>query len=116
MHEEFDVEHTLVAEVFEHTPQMPRSGALQRRGGPRRQGKSQDAVAVQVSIERVDRHFAVSAASADDRHLVIEGDEFLVDQRHAPKPAPGRCGLLGTAHHRLAFAVVAEASGLEHAR
>ena len=80
-HEEFDVEDPLVAEVLQHAPQVGGGASLERRRLPRCARQPQDALAVQVVVERIDRHFALPVADTDDRHLEVEGHEFFVYER-----------------------------------
>ena len=90
---------------------------LARQGGVavRRAREAQDAVAMHVEIEWIERDFAVGAAHGDDRHFGVEGHEVFVEQRLLAERVPGAIEVGRLAQHELALAVVAHAPGLEHA-
>ena len=115
-HEELNVEDPLVAEVLKHAPQVGGGASLERRRMPWCARQPQDAFAVQVVVERIDRHFALPVADTDDRHLEVEGHEFFVDERRRPQGLEGGRGICRAAHYGLALAVVAEPPGLQHPR
>ena len=60
--------------------------------------------------------FAVVAARRDDRDFARERHESFENAGPRADLAPGRIGIAAVLDRRLAFAVVAEAPGLEHGR
>ena len=70
------------------------------------------AVLVLGDVEAFDG--AVVAARRDHRHLALERHERFEDAGLAADLAPGGSRIAAVADGRLAFAVIAEAAGLEH--
>jgi hypothetical protein len=69
---------------------------------------------VHVAVQRVDCDLATGAACADDRHLAVEGNQLLVQQRGRAQLIPGGHSLLRGAHDGLPLAVIAHPACLEH--
>src|SRR6185437_7885069 len=77
--------------------------------------QAQDALGVHIAVQRIDRNLAATAACPDDRHLALESNQLLVQQRDGAQLLPGACSLLRSADDRLSLAVVTHAARLEHA-
>ena len=80
----------------------------------RRDRRSQDAVAMHVLGERIERALGARALHADQRHLALELDPRLGDRRHPAELAPRGGQLLLRMHDALTAPVVTHATSLEH--
>src|SRR5690242_721488 len=78
--------------------------------------QAQDAFAMHVEVEWIERDVPIGAAHGDDRHLGVEWHEIFVEQRCGTERGPRRVEIRRIAQHELSLAVVAEAPRLEHAR
>ena len=78
-------------------------------------GHGQDAVAVQVALDRKMHHLAATAACHDDRALALERQHFFEHAGHLLELGPGGRQLGARPDADLALAVVAQTCGLEDA-
>ena len=113
--EELDVHDAHIVEVGEHPAQVLRSTPLQCGRAKRGASDSQDPVAVDVAVQRIDPDFATGTARAENRHLAIERHELFIESWCAVEGSRGAFKVRGGAQHLLALAVVAEAPCLQHA-
>ena len=115
-HEELDVEHADVAEVLQAAGEVIDRAAVPASRAVGCAGHPQNALSVNVAVQRIENGFTPRAARSDDRHFALERHPFLVDQRHAAEAQPGPLEVLVRADAHLALAVVAHAACLEDPR
>src|SRR5687768_10677021 len=82
---------------------------------PKGAREAQNAAAMHVEAQWIEGELAAQPARADDRDLVVERHEILVEQGRLSELVPGAVDVRLLAQHRLALAVISEAAGLEYA-
>src|SRR5437868_12480768 len=70
--------------------------------------QSQDTLCVHVAVQRIHGDLAATAAGANDGHLAVERDPFLVDEAEGAHVLPGAPSIFQGPDHYLALAVVTE--------
>ncbi len=114
--EQLDTAHADVVEVVEQGPDRGEGAGLKRvvEIGRGCEGQAENAVTVVILDRGPTCDLAVAAAHRQYRELAVEVDEALEDARGRAELHVVGVDVGGIAHDRLALAVVAAPSGLEH--
>ena len=112
--EEFDRQQADVTQPIQQPAGVVPTGLFQPGGETGRPRKPQDAVAMMIFHQRIERGRAVAATRRQHGNFPLERHEAFQNQRHAAQRPPGRFDILRCAQDPLTLAIVAQPTGFQH--